>query len=148
MNVARPTPTWFRPGLLYKYPHLSTEDIPIWETFLKKHPDFYESVAYDVHVGTGSLPPSHLDETTKSMWTRLTQKRIDVLGQRDDRIDIIEVKPVLRPSAVGQVLTYKNLFDQQFSPKRPTRAVILFQIAQPDMIQTAEKLNIECRRCF
>jgi len=140
--------TWYSPRLLRKYPHLSTEDIPVWERFLKANPDFYESVAYDVHVGTGSIPPAHLDETTKSMWTRLTQKRIDIVGRRPDKIDIIEVKPILRPSALGQVLTYKNLYEKQFSPEHPTRAVILFELSQPDMIATAEDMGIECRRCF
>ena len=54
-------------------------------------------------------------------WHMLRAKRIDAVCERPDAIWLLEVKDVLRPSAIGELLTYRALYDRQFRPLRPLR---------------------------
>ncbi len=68
---------------LFKYPHLLGEDKIIWDKFINSHPDLFNTVDYDVHVGSGVAPLSPLDENISEQWRRLTMKRIDVIGYKN-----------------------------------------------------------------
>lgn len=107
------------PGrLLYKkrlkYPHMLGEDILIWERFIDRFPDRFDSVDYDVRVGKGITPLPELPENIKRDAKALTQKRIDVVGWLGELPTIIEVKSRVGLSALGQVLGYKILFESDF----------------------------------
>ncbi len=47
------------------------------------------------------------------MVTMLSQKRIDVVGWKDDKPTIIEVKKRVGLSTLGQILGYKTLFIEE-----------------------------------
>jgi len=90
------------------------EDIPIWERFIVKFPDRFDSVDYDWRVGVGMELQSGWEDNIKRMATMVTQKRIDVLGWNGERPTIIEVKKAVNISTLGQVLGYQILFVHDF----------------------------------
>ena len=95
---------------LAKYPHMKPADVRIWERFLRDHHDFFERVDYDVHVGKGAEFLSSDESTPDGRENRLYQKKIDVVGYRNDSTTLIEVKPIADVKALGQILTYKELY--------------------------------------
>lgn len=93
-----------------KYPHLIGEDTEVWTRFIRKYPDKFDTVDYDVKVGLGSDPNHTLEETSHKYWADLTKKRIDVIGYKNDFVTIVEVKNRVGLFTLGQVLGYKFLY--------------------------------------
>jgi len=80
-------------GKRYWYNHMAEADRLIWERFMTQFPDVYDTVGYDVAVGT---VPNHAQGPVVGEGPdmgRLYQRRIDVVGFKAEQIDIIEVKP-------------------------------------------------------
>ncbi|MBA7484969.1 hypothetical protein ES707_20500 [subsurface metagenome] len=94
----------------HKYPHLIGEDTETWNRFISRFPDKFDTVDYDVKVGKGSGANSFTNETEKKYWIQLTQKRIDVIGYKNNFITIIEVKKRVGLHTLGQILGYRFLY--------------------------------------
>lgn len=123
---------WYDLEKLRKYPHMLARDVALWERFIDRHPDYYQEVAYDVKVGKGvELPPDY-PGNIKTDALALTRKRIDVVGIRPEGVDVIEVKPLAGLSAIGQVVSYRILFELEQGDGRAIRAVILTDRKDPD----------------
>lgn len=105
----------FKYGKRLYYPHMIDVDKAVWNRFVDKFPELFETVDYDFRVGKGSTAPMGFDENMSRMVTMLSQKRIDVIGWVDDQPTIIEVKNRVGLSTLGQVLGYKILFEREFS---------------------------------
>lgn len=97
------------PRALFSYPHLGPSDTIIWNKFLDQNPDFFEAVSYDVHVGRGTYNESETDQAIINMAKALTQRRIDVLAEKDGFIYIIELKAHPGITILGQLLGYRVL---------------------------------------
>lgn len=115
-----------------KYPHMLSEDVAIWERFLVRFPETYDSFSYDVHVGEGLRDQDGVAEEVKFASMELIYKRIDVVGMVGSEVHIIEVKPDAGLSAVGQVMCYEALFERDFKPTGGIRKVIVTDRMWPD----------------
>lgn len=108
----------------FKYPHLLGDDIPIWEKFIELHPDKFQSVDYDIHVGTGILSKEDSPDKESDQWRQLTMKRIDVVGWKNQQPTIIEIKKRVGLDTLGQILGYQILYKRQF-PDYPSPALLI-----------------------
>lgn len=127
---------------LAKYPHMLARDIKIWEAFIDTHPDWYQEVAYDVKVGKGVEVPDEYPGNIKRDALALTRKRIDVVGWTAGGVDVIEVKPYAGLSAVGQVLSYRELLIRDRAPGVVVRPVIVTDVLQSDLELVCSRLGI------
>jgi len=126
-----------------KYPHMRIWEEQIMDAFhaaklLKA------TWTYDVplKIRTGTFP-TLMSENEKALWNRLTSKRIDAVAETPSTIYVIEIKDRLRPSAVGQALTYKTLYEEQFKPEKPIIAAIIAKLGDPDMQHVCDVYNIK-----
>jgi len=104
----------YPPDKLRKFPHLMVSDIRIWERYLETVDHRFSSFDYDVHVGEGvKVAEETLTETDMGA-PALLEKRIDVVGWANKIPTVIEVKPGASMSAIGQVLSYRELFIERF----------------------------------
>lgn len=118
---------------LRKYPHLMVGDIRIWEQYLEVVDHKFDSFDYDVHVGKGVKPSEDWSEDIKTMALALSEKRIDVLAWKDNTSVIIEVKPQAALSAIGQVLCYRELYEQRYPGRVRPLLMILTDFEMPDI---------------
>jgi hypothetical protein len=125
-----------------KYPHMIGEDIPIWERFIEKYPEFFNSVDYDWRVGEGVIPDPEWAENYKRMVTMLSQKRIDVVGWKDDKPTIVEVKKRVGLSTLGQILGYNILFMEEFTHFPEPEILIITESIGDDDKKILEKYGI------
>jgi hypothetical protein len=132
----------FSPEILAKYPHMAPQDIPVWELFLREQGKDFTGFDYDVRVGTGTDPGEDYDASTRKDAILLTQKRIDAIGFKDNEIWIIEVKPQASISALGQILTYTDLFLAHKKPILPVRSVVVCSAIDPEVRDTFKKNNV------
>ena len=126
-----------------KYPHLKPADILIWERFIEKYPQAYDSVRYDVPVGTPPPFSTIVNQESGGDDVKLFLRKIDVVGHKEGEIDIIELKPRAGTSALGQVKGYKLLFVRDYKPSAKVRAVVITDKIEQDMFELAEAEGVE-----
>ena len=117
-------------------------DIAIWERFLDLHGAEYDGFDYDIKVGTGSVPVPGTPKNYARMQQVLSKYRIDAVGHKNGRREIIEVKPEASTVAVGQIITYVDLYNRDFAPVEPLQGVIVTDRAVGDMAYLTAKYNM------
>lgn len=127
------------------YPHMSPEDVRIWEMFIEKNPDWYITVDYDVRVGKGRPYPETMDKKTREDMEGLSKKRIDVVGYNEREIEVIELKPNAGSHAIGQILSYALMWHQKYPDKPQPKKVIITNKIAPDDLASATSLGIDVR---
>ena len=120
----------FPPTHRYKYPHMFPLDVAVWERFLDKYGDDYEGFYYDVQCGAPCMQYSHWQDNYRRDAEMLSRLRIDAVGVKAGGFDIIEVKPRLNATSIGQVLSYRLHFIEDTKPSGSVRPVIV--VGQPD----------------
>lgn len=128
---------------LTEYPHLAPKDKAIWELFMEKFPEEYESVDYDNHVGNGAIFPDELKNNAYAQdQIHLTKKRIDVCGYRKDgSIDCIEVRPRAGSDAIGSVVVNHHLLTEA-GPDLRCSPLIITDRCQSDIMQCCRLFGI------
>lgn len=122
------------------YPHMMPADVTIWERFIDTYPDAYDSVEYDVKVGTvPGFVTEHPDEIMRAQAV-LYNKKIDVVGHNAGFISIIELKPRASMSTIGQVKGYLTLYKRDIKNTNDIQAIIITDALMPDM-ETLTKLE-------
>ena len=110
---------------LAKYAHMQPEDVAVWERFIAKNPEYFDSVEYDVEIGEGAPQnPEHADNI-QADGKILSQKKIDVVGYKDDLVFVVEVKPVANMRCLGQCIAYCALFKATYTPSSEVKCMVV-----------------------
>lgn len=91
-------------------------DVAVWDRYLDKFGHEFVGFRYDVHVGGEVERQSVWTQKIYHMASWLAAKRIDAVGYKAGETTIFEVKPEAGVTAVGQLVTYKMLFIEKYSP--------------------------------
>ncbi len=129
---------------LNKYPHLLGEDKIIWDRFIDSFPDLFDTVDYDIHVGSGILPLDETNEKMTEQWRQLTRKRIDVIGYKNGIPTIIEVKNRVDLGTLGQVLGYRFLFSLEHPSLSLTTLIVVTADCGPDDLAILNHYEVNC----
>ena len=78
----------------------------------------------------------------QEMATALTQRRLDVLVVDGDAVTIVEIKQRASTSAVGQLLTYRELYRVYIDAAAAPSLAIIAAEGSFDMEQTLAAFNI------
>lgn len=119
------------------------QDVAIWERFIDQNVNFFDSVDYDVVVGSIPKFSTTVNLETGGSDARLYQRKIDVVGYKGDDIYIVEVKPNAGASALGQIQAYATLFKYFRSLDAKTIPTILTNRITTDMPLLAYTMNIK-----
>ncbi len=126
-----------------KYPHMMKQEIITWKKFLKIYGHNFAKYRYDVHVGKGVGRIPGFTTILQDMAVRLTQKRIDVVAARGAETYIIEIKDRASMAAIGQLLTYRELYERRYGTGRISGLIIVAESVDPDIKGVIEKFNIK-----
>lgn len=96
--------------VLNKYRHPVGEDTEVWNRFIKKFPDRFDSVDYYVKVGQCicTFPTPNLQ--INQWWPRCDKKIIDVVAWKGNVSTIIEVKKKYTVFTLGHIIGYRYLY--------------------------------------
>lgn len=127
----------------HKYPHMIGEDSDVWSRFIKKFPEYFDTVDYDMRVGKGSdtVPQEELNYV--NYWTQLTKKRIDVVGYKNSFVTLLEVKKRASLFTLGQILGYKFLYQRDHNEIPLVRTLIVCSSITPDDIDILDHFGIK-----
>lgn len=117
----------------HKYPHLSEAEATIWHRFITKYPDYFDQCWYDVELG---LPRGYDPERPAEYQKHhlyLGGYKIDVLGQKGDRLCIVEVKKQATTKALGEIWAYEFLYLKEHPEVKEVDLLILTDEEMPHM---------------
>ena len=132
-----------KPRVMQRYPHMLPEDHATWTAFIESGQVDLDEVWYDVHVGRPMDVPAGSPAFMQNVVDGVSRKRIDVVGRIANRVFIIEVKPHANMSALGQVVTYSNLFVAEFKIHGPVTAMIVGMSCDADILDIARRHNVK-----
>ncbi len=126
-----------------KYPHMREWESTIMDRFLQR-PMSDVKLDYDVHVRINDKTPDviHTD-AERQLWRQMTAFRIDAVMETDSTIYVIEVKDRLRPSAIGQALTYAYLYVKIHTPQKQVIPAIICGLDDPDTHAVCDHYKIQ-----
>jgi len=126
-----------------RFPHLLEQDAAVWQQFLDLHKDEYDYFDYDIAVGDGRDPGDGFAPKIRQMALTLSRRRIDVVGFKPDRIDIIEITQIAGLTALGQLHAYPLLYLRTFNPTRPLVPVLVCRSFATDAQPAFSRAGIE-----
>lgn len=126
-------------GLLNKYAGMRAGDEVIWDQFVKNHPDFFQSVWYNVPLGDPFPDEQERIKAKANGALEVSQWRIDVLGETPDAFVVIEIRPHADARAIGNVIAYSKLLEKEWQVVKPVVGIVLTDQISP-ILETAAKL--------
>lgn len=133
---------WQKPVVMPTYPHMMDEDTAVWSKYLADQVVRLKAVWYDVKVGQPVQPTDPIDKMAVSIARGLTRKRIDVVVQVGGGYWVVEVKPVANYVALGQVISYRRLFIEEYRPDGDVIAVIVCNEVDSDVFEDFEASGV------
>lgn len=126
-------------------PHISSQDLPLWREFRRRHAKDYVAFYFDASVGEGEAADGAVSEAVAGAWRRLTKLRIDAVGDTGTEWHIIELRPNAGPGAVGSLQSYSALWFGGPPDARPVRAILVTDRCSEDMKLVARLAGMEVR---
>ena len=122
--------------------HMSQEEKAIWIRWLQAGGTQFAPFKYDIRVGDGlQMPPGSSGYAVRSAYA-LTTKRIDALYFDGTTSVIVEVKRRAGAGAVGQLITYRDLYEKTPGFTGDTRMLLVTDELQPDMAPVLRQSGI------
>lgn len=123
-------------------PHMSPQDLPIWNRYRDKHMMEWSAVYYDTALGVGGTLPDGEDAAAAAMWQRITRKRADAIIYTGREWIIVEVRANAGPGALGSILTYLALWRADPPDHLPVRGIVLTDRMDADTAHAAAATGI------
>ncbi len=116
-----------------RYPHMRSDEATIWTKFLRETNLEFDRIIYDLHLGEGQPEvPGEPPYITK-LKLAVTRKRVDAIGEDADSVWIFEVKPRVGMSALGQLLSYCELYQQEYITTKEVFLIAIGEHKEPDI---------------
>jgi hypothetical protein len=131
----------YSPSWRGRYPHLMPLDVAIWDRFLSEFGKDFLGFQYDILLGTGAAPLDNMSADDKLLLYALTVKRADVLMIQSDKLWLVELKPRLGMAAVGQLVSYKYLWERQYGYHPPVLPTWIGEQNENDLSFVMEQLG-------
>lgn len=128
---------------LIKYPRMAKMDYELWNKFIAEKGREYDSFDYDVKVGKGVKPTGDVPANLAADFESLTKKRIDAVGYQPGGVTLIEVKPRAGTSALGQLLSYSDLYKSTFPGNNIKQLALVTAFINPDEENVYDKYGIK-----
>jgi len=126
-------------------PHISTDDLALWEIFRKRHAKEYVKLYFDVALGSGESSAENVRPSVAAAWNRLTKFRADVVGDTGSEWHLIELRPNAGPGAIGAIQTYSTLWLTAPPDERPLKPIVVTDRCAADIRTVARLAGVEIR---
>jgi hypothetical protein len=121
---------------------MSPEDLEIWRRWYPGVSLGVKALYFDVGVGLADDLPASEDSSQLLGWIANTQKRIDVLIERETVVDVVELRFNASANAFGRVLVYRELLGQDNPFDKPLRAFLVTNKKDSELARLAEQNGV------
>jgi len=123
--------------------HLRPGEITLFRRFELLNPFPNAIYQFDFRLGYGITLDPAWPAWLQRMATSLTQRRVDLLAMLPDSTWILEIKVRAGPAAVGQLVTYKALYERDYGSSPPVYLGIIADRNSYDMLPAYEIYRIK-----
>jgi hypothetical protein len=125
-----------------RWPGMLPREILIFKAWLAQFGNEFDTFDFNRRIGAGHDPGPNWPQYIRDMAIANSQLRIDAVGMKGPAVSIIEVKDRAGAAAVGQLVTYDAVWQEDF-PNTPTPALILVtNRVQPNILPLIRKSAI------
>lgn len=125
------------------YPlQLSDNDLALWIRFRELYATDFLHFYFDVKVGEATMFIEGLEEDMLRVVDQVSRRRIDVVGEKDNEYWIMELRENAGPGAIGSVLTYLTLWNDDPPDNKLATPVIITNYTDKNLVHVCSKLNI------
>lgn len=124
--------TWL---LQLQFPGMTSIETEIAKAWVRNHGDDYDRLEFNVRLGKATAVPDSYDESIQRLSAAVTRQRADIVAWFEYSVDIIEVKPRAKTSAIGQLLGYRHLWLDDH-PNIPVRRLVVVARDMDDNVAT------------
>lgn len=128
--------------LLDKYPGMRPEDEVLWDEYVKNHPNRFDTVWYNVHVGEPIRDDIEKNAAVATGAYSVSQWCVDVIAISGLEYYVIEIKPNALAGALGQALAYTRLLQHEKSAPDYAQPIVLTDNISPITEQAAYLLGV------
>lgn len=125
-----------------RYRHYKPDELEIAKEFIRQHL-LTGTYYFDVYLTTDSTERGF--EELGAEYGRMlipSMLRIDAICEKDRNVYLIEFKDRLRPTGIGELLTYKKLYIRQFKPSKTVNMVYVYRDPDPTYTPVLEEHGI------
>lgn len=115
------------------YVHMGPADKILWRRWLDAGGSKLAPFQYDTRVGAGLQMPDGSTRLQREIAYIETAKRVDAIAYTQEPAIIFEVKPRAGTTAVGQLITYGDLWHQDNPFRSRPRLWLITDRLQPDI---------------
>jgi len=115
------------------FPHFKPQETEVMKAFIRS--GMLRGIWYfDVPLETTrSLELRRAVDRLLRLEAKLFVYRIDSICETEDAYWVLEVKERLRKSGVGEIVTYRMMFEDQYEPKKIVRSGYVYRAEDIDM---------------
>ncbi len=114
-------------------PHVSQNDLVLWEQFRRMFLETFDRFYFDVGLGEGVPSAPNVPANVAAAFSRLTVFRADVVAENDRGWTIVELRPNAGPGALGAISVYVALWRQDPPDGRPMSPMIFTDVCREDI---------------
>ena len=118
---------------MFRLPERSRAESALLADFLLAHISEYSDFNFTVRVGQGQLPNPNHDPGVQANTVRGSKLRIDMIAWQGEQPTLFEVKVRANHHAIGQLITYRHLWQLEHPDAPEPRLAVIARTIEPDM---------------
>lgn len=118
-------------------------DVPVWFQYLDTLAPKYLKLFYNVAVTSLDTQLIPGIQSIVDMWMYSISKRIDVIAELTKEMHIIEVTKRAGLRCIGQMVSYKRLYDLVKPFPKPGIPIVVCEYADPDVAFVCDSLDVK-----
>ena len=126
-----------------RYTGMPKAETDITRAWIRKHGADYDTIEFNVRLGQGPEIQPGIDPATAQQFSKIGRKRVDIVATVHGKVDLLEVKPSMSFSGVGQLLGYFHLWQQTYPAVPVRRLVAIAQLIDTEVRQLLINHGIE-----
>jgi hypothetical protein len=124
------------------YPEKTTQESGVLRDYLLEYLPTFDRISLTVRVGDGHTPDPSLPPKIQKQQKFVTQRRMDALAWRGTQPVIIEAKYLVTPSALGQILGYRQLLLEELPDAPEPDLVIVGRACDPETLRILQSHGV------
>jgi len=123
------------------FPHFKTEEVEVAKRFLASGRLTGKWSFWIVLDTPASLAVRDRGAGEEEVW--MWQLQADAICETDSDIWIVEFKERVRPSGIGQLLTYRYFYRKIYKPSKPVKMVMVATIDDEAIREVCQEIGIK-----
>lgn len=126
-----------------RYAGLNTAEATLLRQYLAQLETEVRGLETHIPLGPGETQAEFVREEYRRAWQFSSQLKLDALIETPSEYHLVELKDLIRTSALGQLLCYRYWLQIERDLEKPVRLVATSEELNPSVVQPYRQHNVE-----